>query len=60
MVEWGEGVAEGLAEDRLEVRIERTLGGLPDGAALDGADPRRVALRPVGTRWTGTVRPAVG
>ncbi|PWV52127.1 tRNA (adenosine(37)-N6)-threonylcarbamoyltransferase complex ATPase subunit type 1 TsaE [Nocardiopsis sp. L17-MgMaSL7] len=41
VVEWGEGVAEGLADDRLEIRIERH----PD-------DTRTVHLRPVGARWT--------
>ncbi|MFE1080319.1 tRNA (adenosine(37)-N6)-threonylcarbamoyltransferase complex ATPase subunit type 1 TsaE [Nocardiopsis alba] len=40
VVEWGEGVAEGLADDRLEIRIERH----PD-------DTRTVHLRPVGARW---------
>lgn len=40
VVEWGEGVAEGLSEDRLEIRIERH----PD-------DTRTVHLRPVGARW---------
>ena len=41
VVEWGEGVAEGLADDRLEIRIERH----PD-------DTRTVHLRRVGARWT--------
>ncbi|AFR06727.1 hypothetical protein B005_1205 [Nocardiopsis alba ATCC BAA-2165] len=40
VVEWGEGVAEGLADDRLEIHIERH----PD-------DTRTVHLRPVGARW---------
>ncbi|WP_017582500.1 tRNA (adenosine(37)-N6)-threonylcarbamoyltransferase complex ATPase subunit type 1 TsaE [Nocardiopsis valliformis] len=40
VVEWGEGVAEGLSDDRLEIRIERH----PD-------DTRTVHLRPVGARW---------
>ena len=49
VVEWGEGIAEGLADDRLEVRIERAVA---DGAAGDGdLDPRRVVVRPVGRRW---------
>ena len=51
VVEWGEGVAEGLADDRLEVRIERAVA---DEAARDGElDPRRVRLSPVGRRWLG-------
>jgi tRNA threonylcarbamoyladenosine biosynthesis protein TsaE len=49
VVEWGEGIAEGLADDRVEVRIERTLADAPVG---DGdLDPRRVRIAPVGTRW---------
>ena len=51
VVEWGEGVAEGLADDRLEVRIERAVA---DGSAGHGElDPRRVRLSPVGGRWLG-------
>lgn len=46
VVEWGEGVAEGLSDDRLEIRIERH----PD-------DTRSVHLRAVGARWTGTDLP---
>jgi len=51
VVEWGEGIAEGLSEDRVEVRIERAL-------ADDGLlDPRRVRVSPVGARWLGTPLP---
>jgi tRNA threonylcarbamoyladenosine biosynthesis protein TsaE len=50
VVEWGEGIAEGLADDRVEVRIERTLGA----AASDDLDPRRVRIAPVGKRWLGS------
>lgn len=49
VVEWGEGVAEGLAESRLEVRIIRALAD--DSAELDDLDPRRVLMTPVGPRW---------
>ncbi|MFV2196543.1 tRNA (adenosine(37)-N6)-threonylcarbamoyltransferase complex ATPase subunit type 1 TsaE [Nocardiopsis sp. LOL_012] len=49
VVEWGEGVAEGLSEDRLEIAIERH----PD-------DTRTVRLRPVGGRWAGTEMPGGG
>jgi tRNA threonylcarbamoyladenosine biosynthesis protein TsaE len=45
VVEWGEGLAEGLSESRLEVLIVR---GEEEG---DGLDPRRVELTPVGPRW---------
>jgi tRNA threonylcarbamoyladenosine biosynthesis protein TsaE len=50
VVEWGEGVAEGLADDRLEVRIERAVA---DDAADAELDPRRVRVSPVGGRWLG-------
>ncbi|GAA1954315.1 tRNA (adenosine(37)-N6)-threonylcarbamoyltransferase complex ATPase subunit type 1 TsaE [Kitasatospora viridis] len=54
VVEWGEGKVEDLAESRLEVRIERALGG--DGR-LDAddpdADPRRVVVTGLGARWAG-------
>ena len=42
VVEWGAGLAEGLADARLEVVIERTVGHAP---ADDELDPRRVSLR---------------
>jgi tRNA threonylcarbamoyladenosine biosynthesis protein TsaE len=45
VVEWGEGLAEGLSESRLEVLIVR--GDEPH----DDLDPRRVELTPVGPRW---------
>lgn len=48
VVEWGEGIAEGLAESRLELRIIRALAHA-DGAA--GHDPRRLLMMPVGPRW---------
>ena len=59
VVEWGEGKVEQLSEDRLEVRIERTLGGAADTGAVaeaeaaDGSDPRRVLLTGLGARWDG-------
>ena len=45
VVEWGEGLAEGLADSRLEVRIVRD--SEPDG----DEDPRRVEITPIGPRW---------
>jgi tRNA threonylcarbamoyladenosine biosynthesis protein TsaE len=51
VVEWGEGIAEGLADDRVEVRIERAVA---DEAVDDDLDPRRVRIAPVGRRWLGT------
>lgn len=46
VVEWGEGLAEGLSESRLEIEIVRS-----ESAPEDGLDPRRVELTPVGPRW---------
>jgi len=49
VVEWGRGVAEGLAADRLEIDIWRP--------AVNGANPaepdseRIVTIRPIGNRW---------
>nr|WP_153537991.1 tRNA (adenosine(37)-N6)-threonylcarbamoyltransferase complex ATPase subunit type 1 TsaE [Actinomadura macrotermitis] len=45
IVEWGEGLAEGLAEDRLELTISR--------GAQDAGEERTVALTGVGSRWSG-------
>jgi tRNA threonylcarbamoyladenosine biosynthesis protein TsaE len=51
LVEWGTGVAEGLSDDRLEVRIERAEAD--DVAADDDtADLRNVTISGVGPRWT--------
>ncbi|MER6513111.1 tRNA (adenosine(37)-N6)-threonylcarbamoyltransferase complex ATPase subunit type 1 TsaE [Nonomuraea sp. NPDC048881] len=44
VVEWGEGLVEGLAEDRLEIHIDRETGD----------DARLVTLRGVGDRWADT------
>ncbi len=46
VVEWGGGVAEGLAEERLEVVIGRS------GTADD--ERRTVTIVPVGARWVGS------
>lgn len=56
VVEWGEGLAEGLSESRLEIRIVRAEADeapLELVEAPDGADPRRVEIVPVGARWRG-------
>jgi tRNA threonylcarbamoyladenosine biosynthesis protein TsaE len=49
VVEWGGGVAEGLAETRLEVRLTRARGE----ETVEDTDPRQVRLTPVGARWIG-------
>jgi tRNA threonylcarbamoyladenosine biosynthesis protein TsaE len=46
VVEWGEGLAEGLADDRLEVVLTRTVGA--------EGDERWVRVVPVGRRWLDT------
>ena len=53
VVEWGEGLAEGLAESRLEVAIVRAEGDSAPAETMgeDEIDPRRVVLTPVGPRW---------
>jgi len=48
VVEWGAGMAESLADDRLEVVVSRSLGG------TEGADRRTVRIVPVGARWVGS------
>lgn len=62
VVEWGEGKVEELSESRLEVRIERALGG--DDRLFDALDPsegdlvdeRTVTLTGLGPRWAGADR----
>jgi tRNA threonylcarbamoyladenosine biosynthesis protein TsaE len=64
VVEWGEGLAEGLAADRLEITIA------PDAAEADssvadegdlddpaGDAPRTVRISAVGERWEGIQLP---
>jgi tRNA threonylcarbamoyladenosine biosynthesis protein TsaE len=46
VVEWGSGVAEELAEDRLEIEILRAHGD-------EVGETRTLRLRPVGARWAG-------
>ena len=48
VVEWGEGLAEGLSEDRLEIAIE-----------LHG-EGRVVRLTPIGPRWAADRPPGSG
>lgn len=49
VVEWGEGLAEDLAESPLGVRITRAVAG----EAGEDIDPRTVELDPLGGRWLG-------
>jgi tRNA threonylcarbamoyladenosine biosynthesis protein TsaE len=57
VVEWGEGLAEGLAEDRLEIAVTPDMTVSAENA--DGPDdtvadaPRSVRISAVGKRWEG-------
>lgn len=51
VVEWGAGLAEGLADDRLEVAITRTHG---DEAGDGAPEVRQVLVTPFGARWVGS------
>lgn len=56
VVEWGAGLAEDLAESRLEIDIRRANGAAsrgPISAESGPTDDRVVLIRPVGQRWTG-------
>lgn len=57
VVEWGEGIAEVLSADRLEVRIDRPTG---DEAASgsDAVEVRTVTVRGHGPRWQDVPLPA--
>ncbi|MBP2704825.1 tRNA (adenosine(37)-N6)-threonylcarbamoyltransferase complex ATPase subunit type 1 TsaE [Microbispora sp. RL4-1S] len=44
VVEWGEGLVEGLSDDRLEVRVERGAAG----------EERIIRLTGVGPRWSAS------
>jgi tRNA threonylcarbamoyladenosine biosynthesis protein TsaE len=49
VVEWGEGLAEGLSADRLEITISLA----PAGGPVDpGDEPRFLDIVPVGPRWS--------
>lgn len=57
VVEWGSGLAEALAEDRLEMTITRRAGGEDLAWSAGDDDPdelRQVVLTPVGARWVGS------
>lgn len=62
VVEWGEGLVEVLADDRLEVVLERPHGGLgADGDVVDAeVGVRHVTVTGVGPRWAGVALPMGG
>jgi tRNA threonylcarbamoyladenosine biosynthesis protein TsaE len=49
VVEWGEGIAEALSDERLRVHVGRTRGA----DAVEAEDIRTVTVTPVGARWVG-------
>jgi tRNA threonylcarbamoyladenosine biosynthesis protein TsaE len=70
VVEWGEGLAEGLADDRLEISITPADGGAggparggpgghraDDPEGLPGDTPRTVRVSAIGERWEGIKLP---
>jgi tRNA threonylcarbamoyladenosine biosynthesis protein TsaE len=68
VVEWGGGLAEELAADRLEITIDRPLGGASGVRAGDGAgardaedagdEPRTVRITGIGSRWESAAKSA--
>ena len=59
VVEWGEGLAEGLSADRLEIAITPDPGGSGELDDLSGDMPRTVRISAVGQRWEGIELPLV-
>lgn len=58
VVEWGEGLADVLAADRLRIHLTRRLGGAVthrdgDSADEDGDEPRLISVQGFGHRWKG-------
>jgi len=59
VVEWGEGIAEGLSKNLLRVRIARLRGGddVPTTPGVEfelgPADLRVISITPTGARWVG-------
>jgi tRNA threonylcarbamoyladenosine biosynthesis protein TsaE len=64
VVEWGEGLAEGLAADRLEIAIAADPPAAGSAAGQDadpaGDMPRTVRVSMVGARWEGVELPLAG
>ena len=49
VVEWGEGLLDGIAESWLQVDIQRPIGGVE---SEEGVEPRAVTVTGHGSRWT--------
>ena len=54
IVEWGNGLVEGLVDDHLEVRIARPIGGDMDAEV----EPRSIEVISCGARWDNLELPA--
>jgi tRNA threonylcarbamoyladenosine biosynthesis protein TsaE len=50
VVEWGQGIADGLSDDRLEIDIWTSEA---ESTATSDDSERVVTIRPVGLRWRG-------
>jgi tRNA threonylcarbamoyladenosine biosynthesis protein TsaE len=63
VIEWGEGLAEGLSADRLEITITPEAPEAPQASETDDPDdgaldvPRIVRVSAVGERWQGVNLP---
>jgi len=57
VVEWGEGLAEGLAADRLEIAIAPEPGGSGELDDMTADRARTVRISAVGERWEGIKLP---
>lgn len=59
VVEWGEGLVESLADDRLEVALVRPRGASAPGSDAEdaAAGVRTVTVRARGERWRGVTLP---
>ena len=51
VVEWGDGLVDGVAESRLDVLLERAAGGDGDTDGEPEDEPRVVTLTGSGPRW---------
>lgn len=54
VVEWGDGLLDGVTDSWLRLEIDRARGG---GAADDESDPRLVTVSAIGPRWAGVALP---
>lgn len=57
VVEWAEGMLDGMVESWLQVDLQRKTGlnGGEDTEVPDAAEPREVRITPHGPRWAGVV-----